>query len=272
MRCPTCPPPPRPGSRSWSSVCGTGSTSRPTPPTRSSRSSPTPCRSRWPTKGVIDQMAKLGTTPVPETEATPGGAHRQARGADRPVDADHRGSRGHRRMSSDLRRPATPPGASAEAASGRSLPDLLAGGTFVVLGLAFAIARLAVRRRYGAADGLRLRPDRARRPPGRARPGHRGRVVPRGRPDGGQRRPRAGPLAADGPAPRRGRCSSASPWAVSGSPRACSSRPSSRRWPVTSTGRVEAAVIAVGLTALCLLVFVALLQLRLPLLGDWFGG
>jgi hypothetical protein len=38
----------------------------------------------------------------------------------------------------------------------------------------------------------------------------------------------------------------------------------------TRPGR--AAVIAIGLTALCLVVFVALLQLRLPILGDWLGG
>ena len=38
----------------------------------------------------------------------------------------------------------------------------------------------------------------------------------------------------------------------------------------TRPGR--AIVIAIGLTALCLVVFVALLQLRLPILGDWFGG
>lgn len=34
----------------------------------------------------------------------------------------------------------------------------------------------------------------------------------------------------------------------------------------------EAALIAVGLTVLCVLVFVLLLQLRLPLLGPWLGG
>ena len=34
----------------------------------------------------------------------------------------------------------------------------------------------------------------------------------------------------------------------------------------------RAAVIAVGLTVVCLVVFVALLQLRLPVLGDWLGG
>ncbi len=34
----------------------------------------------------------------------------------------------------------------------------------------------------------------------------------------------------------------------------------------------RAAVIAVGLTVVCLTVFVALLQLRLPVLGDWLGG
>lgn len=34
----------------------------------------------------------------------------------------------------------------------------------------------------------------------------------------------------------------------------------------------DAAVISVGLTALCVLVFVVLLQLRLPLLGPWLGG
>lgn len=39
-----------------------------------------------------------------------------------------------------------------------------------------------------------------------------------------------------------------------------------------NTGPIKAAVIAIGLTALCLLVFVTLLQLRLPLLGEWFGG
>lgn len=38
----------------------------------------------------------------------------------------------------------------------------------------------------------------------------------------------------------------------------------------TRPGR--AAVIAIGLTTLCLVVFVALLQLRLPILGDWLGG
>jgi hypothetical protein len=38
----------------------------------------------------------------------------------------------------------------------------------------------------------------------------------------------------------------------------------------TRPGR--ALVIAIGLTALCLVVFVALLQLRLPILGEWLGG
>ena len=38
------------------------------------------------------------------------------------------------------------------------------------------------------------------------------------------------------------------------------------------TKPVRALVIAAGLTALCLVVFVALLQLRLPVLGDWLGG
>ena len=38
------------------------------------------------------------------------------------------------------------------------------------------------------------------------------------------------------------------------------------------TGPRRALVIAVGLTALCLVVFVGLLQLRLPIIGDWFGG
>jgi hypothetical protein len=38
----------------------------------------------------------------------------------------------------------------------------------------------------------------------------------------------------------------------------------------TRPGR--AAVIAIGLTALCLGVFVFALQLRLPILGDWLGG
>ncbi|WP_107773882.1 tripartite tricarboxylate transporter TctB family protein [Nocardioides sediminis] len=38
----------------------------------------------------------------------------------------------------------------------------------------------------------------------------------------------------------------------------------------TRPGR--ALVIAIGLTALCLVVFVSLLQLRLPILGDWLGG
>jgi hypothetical protein len=35
---------------------------------------------------------------------------------------------------------------------------------------------------------------------------------------------------------------------------------------------LRAALTAVGITALCLVVFVALLQLKLPLLGDWLGG
>ena len=34
----------------------------------------------------------------------------------------------------------------------------------------------------------------------------------------------------------------------------------------------RALVIALGLTALCLGIFVGLLQLRLPILGDWTGG
>ena len=34
----------------------------------------------------------------------------------------------------------------------------------------------------------------------------------------------------------------------------------------------DAALITVGLTVLCVLVFVVLLQLRLPLLGPWLGG
>ena len=38
------------------------------------------------------------------------------------------------------------------------------------------------------------------------------------------------------------------------------------------TSPLKAALTAAGITALCLVVFVALLQLRLPLLGDWLGG
>ena len=38
------------------------------------------------------------------------------------------------------------------------------------------------------------------------------------------------------------------------------------------TGVVRALVTAAGLTVLCLIVFVSLLQLRLPLLGAWLGG
>jgi hypothetical protein len=38
------------------------------------------------------------------------------------------------------------------------------------------------------------------------------------------------------------------------------------------TGVVAAAVIAGGLTTLCVLIFVAALQLRLPLLGPWLPG
>jgi hypothetical protein len=37
-------------------------------------------------------------------------------------------------------------------------------------------------------------------------------------------------------------------------------------------GALKALAIAAGLTALCLGIFVGLLQLRLPLLGDWLGG
>lgn len=39
-----------------------------------------------------------------------------------------------------------------------------------------------------------------------------------------------------------------------------------------NTGVVRALVTAAGLTVLCLVVFVSLLQLRLPLLGIWLGG
>ncbi|MEX0581241.1 MAG: tripartite tricarboxylate transporter TctB family protein [Mycobacterium sp.] len=37
-------------------------------------------------------------------------------------------------------------------------------------------------------------------------------------------------------------------------------------------GQLKALAISVGLTVLCLGIFVGLLQLRLPLLGDWLGG
>ncbi len=39
-----------------------------------------------------------------------------------------------------------------------------------------------------------------------------------------------------------------------------------------STSLRDAALIAVGLTVVCVLIFVGLLQLRLPLLGPWLGG
>ena len=35
---------------------------------------------------------------------------------------------------------------------------------------------------------------------------------------------------------------------------------------------VQAAIRAAGITALCLVVFVALLQLKLPVVGEWLGG
>lgn len=35
---------------------------------------------------------------------------------------------------------------------------------------------------------------------------------------------------------------------------------------------LKALIIAAGLTVLCLVIFVALLQLRLPVLGSWLGG
>ena len=38
------------------------------------------------------------------------------------------------------------------------------------------------------------------------------------------------------------------------------------------TGPLKALAIAVGLTVLSLGIFVGLLQLRLPLFGDWLGG
>ena len=38
------------------------------------------------------------------------------------------------------------------------------------------------------------------------------------------------------------------------------------------TSPLKAALTSAGITALCLVVFVALLQLRLPILGDWLGG
>jgi len=38
------------------------------------------------------------------------------------------------------------------------------------------------------------------------------------------------------------------------------------------TSPIKALVIAAGLTVLCLVIFVLLLQLRLPLLGEWLGG
>ncbi|HYJ27492.1 MAG TPA: tripartite tricarboxylate transporter TctB family protein [Nocardioides sp.] len=38
------------------------------------------------------------------------------------------------------------------------------------------------------------------------------------------------------------------------------------------TSPLKAALTAAGITALCLVVFVALLQLRLPVLGEWLGG
>ena len=98
-------------------------------------------------QGVIDQMAKLGTTPVPLGPGDAGGAHGQAGGADRPVGPDHRGSRGHGRMSTNVGAPGDTAGSLGEGSSGPSRPDLLAGATFVVLGLAFAIGGSQVRRR-----------------------------------------------------------------------------------------------------------------------------
>lgn len=38
------------------------------------------------------------------------------------------------------------------------------------------------------------------------------------------------------------------------------------------TSPLKAALTSAGITALCLVVFVALLRLRLPLLGEWLGG
>ena len=40
----------------------------------------------------------------------------------------------------------------------------------------------------------------------------------------------------------------------------------------TQTRPVKALAIAVGVTALCVLIFVLALQLRLPLVGPWLGG
>jgi hypothetical protein len=38
------------------------------------------------------------------------------------------------------------------------------------------------------------------------------------------------------------------------------------------TSVLKAALTAAGITALCLVVFVALLQLRLSIFGEWLGG
>ena len=74
------------------------------------------------------------------------------------LDADHRGSRGHRRMSTTPAAPGDHAGRLGGGRSGPSLPDLLAGATFVVLGLAFAIGGA----RYDVGSALRWAPATSR--------------------------------------------------------------------------------------------------------------
>ena len=235
-------------------------------PTRSSRSSTTAlagrrCRTRtsstaWPNSAPPRRRPRTST---PEAHTA------KLAGADRPLEADHRGRRGHRRMSTDhtrRRRRRAPPAPFR--------PDLLRGRRSSSCSASRSPSAARVRRRHGAADGARA----TSRWSSAASSSCSGSLivaqgVPRRRPADPRRRAGADPVA------RGGACSSAALMFFGLTVRGLGLGAGAVRdglpqppWPPRHQP-AQGALIAAGLTALCLVVFVGLLQLRLPLFGDW---
>lgn len=170
--------------------------------------------------------------------------------------------------------PAAPGGTAGRLGGGRSgpsLPDLLAGGTFIVLGLAFAIGGS----RYDVGSALRMGSGYV--------PLALGGILTvlglvivvasfRGV-DPTVANADRGPV----PWPRMGLLVAAIlffGFTVGGLGLGPTLLVTTFVAALAGQGTkpLRAALIAVGLTAMCLGIFVGLLQLRLPVLGDWLGG
>ena len=108
-------------------------------------------------QGVIDQMAKLGTAPVPAQDATPD-AHRAKLDEQLATWAKIIADSGVR---------------SPEVERRRSFPDVLAGGIFVLIGGAFVVGALGYELGTPTADGPSAFPAAGRRGRGRPGPGDR---------------------------------------------------------------------------------------------------